>query len=101
MNSHQKLHQRGTANGRRTAAAERLRSWLVRLVSLILLLLPSPGLAQEQQQGLCAQVKIVISQELTLERVGFLATLQITDNDPNDPITDFGGLFLSMNIGFN
>lgn len=32
---------------------------------------------------------MVISQQLTLERVGFLATLQITDNDPNDPITDF------------
>lgn len=45
--------------------------------------------AQEQQQGLCAQIKIVISQQLTLERVGFLATMQITDNDPTDPITDF------------
>jgi len=46
-------------------------------------------MAQQQQQGLCAQITIVISQQLTLERVGFLATLQITDNDPNDPITDF------------
>ena len=45
--------------------------------------------AQEQYAGLCAQIKIVISQELTLERIGFLATLQITDNDGTDPITDF------------
>jgi len=45
--------------------------------------------AQEQQQGLCAQVQIVLSQQLTLERIGFQATLQITDNDPNNPLTDF------------
>jgi len=48
-----------------------------------------PGRAQEQQQGLCAEIKMVISQELTLERIGFLATLQITDNDGTDPITGF------------
>src|SRR5271157_1527835 len=57
--------------------------------ALLLLLLPWTGAAQEQQQGLCAQVKIMISQQLTLERIGFQATLQITDNDPNDPITGF------------
>lgn len=49
----------------------------------------STARAQEQQQGLCAEIKMVISQELTLERIGFLATLQITDNDGTDPITDF------------
>ena len=57
------------------------------LALLCLLLLPLTG--SSQQQPLCAQVTIVISQQLTLERVGFLATLQITDNDPNNPITDF------------
>jgi beta propeller repeat protein len=56
---------------------------------LLLLLPPWSAPAQEQQQGICADVKIVISQQLTLERIGFRATLQITDNDPNDPITDF------------
>jgi beta propeller repeat protein len=56
---------------------------------LLLLLLSWTGAAQEQQQGICANVTIVISQQLTLERIGFQATLQITDNDPNDPITDF------------
>ena len=44
---------------------------------------------QEQFQGLCARIKIEISQELTLERIGFLATMTITDNDGTDPITDF------------
>ena len=64
----------------------RLSAWLA---SVCLFLATRPSPAQEQQQGLCAQVKIVISQKLTLERVGFLATLQITDNDGADPITDF------------
>jgi len=45
--------------------------------------------AQTQQSGLCAPVKMVILQQLTLERVGFLATLQVTDNDPDNPITGF------------
>ncbi len=45
--------------------------------------------AQQQQRGMCARVKIQILQELTLERVGFEATLEITDNDGQDPITDF------------
>lgn len=39
--------------------------------------------------SLCARVKIVILQELTLERVGFEATLEVTNNDGEDPITDF------------
>lgn len=46
--------------------------------------------AQEQFAGLCAVIKMQINQKLTLERIGFLATLTITDNDPTDPITDFG-----------
>jgi beta propeller repeat protein len=61
---------------------------LIRLLAL-LLLAPGAARAQEQYTGLCAEVKIVISQQLTLERVGFLATLQLTDNDPSNPITDF------------
>src|SRR5271170_5897165 len=54
-----------------------------------LLSLARPAPAQQQQTGLCAQVKMVILQQLTLERIGFQATLQITDNDPNNPITGF------------
>jgi len=45
--------------------------------------------AQQQQQGTCARVKIVIPQQLTLERIGFEATLQVGNNDGQDPITDF------------
>ncbi len=44
---------------------------------------------QEQFQGVCAQVKIVIQQQLTLERIGFDARLEIANNDGSDPITDF------------
>jgi beta propeller repeat protein len=45
--------------------------------------------AQQQQTGVCAGVKIVILQQLTIERIGFEATLEITNNDGDDPITDF------------
>ena len=45
--------------------------------------------AQQQFQGVCANVKIVIQQELAFERVGFEATLEITNNLGGDPITDF------------
>lgn len=47
------------------------------------------GLAQQQYQGVCSRVKMVIPQELTIERIGYEATLEVTDNDGNDPITDF------------
>ena len=53
------------------------------------LLLPRPGLAQQQYQGICSRVKIEILQELSMERIGFLATLEVTDNDAVDSITDF------------
>ncbi len=65
------------------------RRCAVRLVCLWTLLLGQSLLAQEQFSGLCAPVTIVLSQTLTLERIGFQATLQITDNDPSNPITDF------------
>ena len=55
----------------------------------VLLACACSAFAQQQQQGLCARVKIVILQELALERVGFEATLEITNNDGEDPITDF------------
>jgi len=71
------------------------------LAGLCLCLLPAGVLAQEQQQGLCAEVKIVISQQLTLERVGFLATLQITDNDANNPITGFNANLTFENPTFS
>ena len=45
--------------------------------------------AQQQFQGVCAQAKVEILQELTFERIGFEATLEITNNLGGDPITDF------------
>jgi beta propeller repeat protein len=45
--------------------------------------------AQQQFQGVCSGVKIVIQQELTLERIGFEATLEVGNNDGDNPITDF------------
>jgi beta propeller repeat protein len=56
---------------------------------LALLLCPALLLAQQQHQGLCAQVKIVIQQQLALERIGFDARLEISNNDGTDPLTDF------------
>src|ERR1700758_650549 len=38
---------------------------------LIALWFPTALFAQQQFQGVCAQVKIVIKQELTIERIGF------------------------------
>lgn len=62
---------------------------LMRLCFWLVLLLPFAGLGQQQQQGLCARVKIEILQELALERIGFEATLEVTNNDGEDPLTDF------------
>lgn len=59
------------------------------LILLCLLMRPWNALGQEQQQGICSQIKMVISQQLTLERIGFQATLTITDNDANNAITGF------------
>jgi len=50
---------------------------------------PALAFAQQQYSGLCAPVSMSLSQSLTLERIGFQATLKITDNDPNNPITGF------------
>ena len=64
-------------------------AWIGHCVCGAFLVCAVAASAQQEQRGLCAQVKIVILQELTLERIGFEATLEITDNDGNDPITDF------------
>ncbi len=59
------------------------------LLPLGLLLAAAEAVAQQQFQGVCANVKIEIQQELALERIGFEATLEITNNLGGDPITDF------------
>src|SRR5262249_42238538 len=59
------------------------------LLALLLLLTLSAARGQKQFQGVCSRVRMVIEQEMTLERIGFEATLEVTDNDGSDPITDF------------
>jgi len=54
--------------------------------------------ASQQYQGLCARVKIEILQELTLERIGFLATLEITNNEGDAPITNFSARLSFENL---
>ncbi|ACL03174.1 hypothetical protein Dalk_1474 [Desulfatibacillum aliphaticivorans] len=56
---------------------------------LLLLVLGQNALAVQEFRGVCAGVKIQILQELTFERVGFLATLELTNNESEAPITDF------------
>ena len=46
----------------------------------------------QQYEGLCAAVKMEILQELTLERIGFLATLRITNNETDGSMTDFSAV---------
>lgn len=64
-------------------------SALVRCLLLALMLFGSRVPGQQQFQGVCANVKIEILQELAFERIGFEATLEITNNLGGDPITDF------------
>ncbi|MBN8456247.1 MAG: hypothetical protein J0M04_00180 [Verrucomicrobia bacterium] len=65
----------------------RSRFWPA-LAAGMFLLVGSRLNAQQQFQGICSQVKIAIEQELTIERIGFEATLEVTNNDGADPVTD-------------
>src|SRR3990172_4363259 len=62
---------------------------VITMICLSLILMPGRGHAAQQYQGLCSYVKIEILQELTLERIGFLATLEVTNNEGDASITDF------------
>lgn len=46
----------------------------------------------QQYQGLCSYVKMEIQQELALERIGFLATLEVTNNESDAVISNFSAL---------
>ena len=82
------LTQQGTEFVVNTSLLNRLLG--VRTIALLAFLCALPCLqAQQQFQGVCSRVKMQIEQELTLERIGFEATLEVTDNDGADPITDF------------
>ncbi len=49
----------------------------------------APVNAAQQFQGLCSFIRIEIQQELALERIGFLATLEVTNNEGDAVLTDF------------
>ena len=59
------------------------------LLAVVLLGSQLPAQAAQQFQGLCSYIRIEIQQELALERVGFLATLEVTNNEGDAVITDF------------
>ena len=75
-----------------------LTTWVA---GLALFLAAPASRAQQQAQGVCTMIKMSISQQLTMERVGFLATLTITDNDATDPITGFAANLTFENPGFS
>src|SRR4030065_2909468 len=62
---------------------------VITMTFLSLILMTGRSHAAQQYQGLCSYVKIEILQELTLERVGSLATLEVTNNEGDASITDF------------
>ena len=64
-------------------------SRLLATAGIIVLLLPGAAHAAQQFAGLCAIVQMEILQEFTLERTGFLATLEITNNEGDANITGF------------
>ncbi|MFQ5514852.1 MAG: hypothetical protein ACE5FG_10460 [Myxococcota bacterium] len=63
--------------------------WGLVCLGLLTLAPAELGRTAQQFQGLCALVKIEILQELTLERIGFLATLEVTNNEGDAAITNF------------
>ena len=64
--------------------------WLLHIGLLLMLCLPVSSLwAAQQFQGLCSYIKIEIKQEFALERIGFLATLEVTNNEGDAVLTDF------------
>lgn len=66
------------------------RIWLsLPLIVLSMMVIAGVGNAAQQYQGLCSYVRIEILQELTLERIGFLATLTVTNNEGDASITNF------------
>ncbi len=67
------------------------------LLGMLLVLNPMVGFAAQQYQGLCARVKIEILQELTLVRIGFLATLEITNNEVDADLTNFSAFLTFEN----
>jgi len=82
-------------------SAFRLAARFVAIALALLLFAPATGRAAQQYQGLCSYVKIEILQELTLERIGFLATLEVTNNEGDASITNFSAALTFAKPGDN
>jgi hypothetical protein len=65
------------------------RYMLFGLLYGLIMVFSGVAFAAQQFAGLCSLIKIEISQELAIERIGFLATLEITNNEGDASITDF------------
>ncbi|BCE03604.1 hypothetical protein [Marinicellulosiphila megalodicopiae] len=59
------------------------------VITLGLILVSSLSFSAQEFQGLCSYIRMEIKQELALERIGFLATLKVTNNEGDAVITDF------------
>lgn len=65
----------------------------VHVLTLIAMLgFPSMVQSAQQYQGFCSYVKMEIQQQMAIERTGFLATLEVTNNEGDAVITDFASL---------
>ena len=75
----------------RTMRNFRSKAFRTRIAAMGILLAGglSASHAQQQFQGTCARVKIEIRQTLTTERIGFEATLRVTNNQSSEAVTDF------------
>jgi beta propeller repeat protein len=73
----------------RAAAVKKMLWRLSQVILALMWVLPPGAHAAQQYQGLCSYVKIEILQEMTLERIGFLATLTVTNNEGDASITNF------------
>jgi beta propeller repeat protein len=70
----------------------KISRWLFFVTGFLFLVVVDPSQGAQQYEGLCAAVKMEILQEMTLERVGFLATLKITNNETDGSITNFSAV---------
>lgn len=77
----------------------KLLNWKITpsVLLFVLFLAPLSVQAAQQYQGLCSFIKIEIQQELALERIGFLATLEITNNEGDAVIADFSSVLTFHN----
>lgn len=70
---------------------------LVRLAAvtaakMTLVLASMNAFSAQQYQGFCSYVKMEIQQQMAIERTGFLATLEVTNNESDAIITDFSAM---------